>query len=105
MLRAELKVSRYVQRPRELTTSYLRMALNHDESKTDGTEDASELQPQGILDVYERTSGQVINRDKSSMLFSTNTRQHEKEQVRTGVHIMQETKIEKYLDLLVSIKK
>jgi hypothetical protein len=66
-------------------------------------DDARELQR--ILDVYKRASGQVINRDKSSVLFSPNTSQVDKDEVRAELCITQEAKSEKYLGLLVSIGK
>lgn len=55
--------------------------------------------------MYERASGQVINRDKSSVLFSPNTGQANKEQVRAELCISHEAKSEKYLGLPVSIGK
>jgi hypothetical protein len=66
-------------------------------------DDARELQR--ILDVYKRASGQVINRDKSSVLFSPNTSQVDKDEVRAELCITQEAKSEKYLGLPVSIGK
>ena len=47
--------------------------------------DAQELRH--ILEVYERASGQVINKDKSSIMFSPNTRQEERGQVRSSLLI------------------
>ena len=47
--------------------------------------DARELRH--ILEVYERASGQVINKDKSSIMFSPNTRQEERGQVRSSLLI------------------
>ena len=66
-------------------------------------EDASELQR--ILHVYERASGQLINRDKSSVLFSPNTDVICKAHVREELHIGSEAKSERYLGLPVSIGK
>ena len=65
--------------------------------------DARELRH--ILEVYERASGQVINKDKSSIMFSPNTRQEERGQVRSSLLITSEASSEKYLGLPVSIGK
>ena len=65
--------------------------------------DAQELRH--ILEVYERASGQVINKDKSSIMFSPNTRQEERGQVRSSLLITNEASSEKYLGLPVSIGK
>ena len=66
-------------------------------------EDASELQR--ILHVYERASGQLINKDKSSVLFSPNTDVIFKAHVREELHIGSKAKSERYLGLPVSIGK
>lgn len=65
-----------------------------------GREEAHELVR--ILNVYEGASGQVINEDKSSMLFSPNTKQEDRIGVRQVLCIMQEAKNERYLGLPVS---
>ena len=65
--------------------------------------DAQELRH--VLEVYERASGQVINKDKSSIMFSPNTRQEERGQVRSSLLSTSEASSEKYLGLLVSIGK
>ena len=65
--------------------------------------DAQELKR--ILQVYETASGQVINRDKSVVLFSPNTSSDDKEEVRQALNIVLEAKNEKYLGLPVSIGK
>jgi hypothetical protein len=57
------------------------------------------------LSIYERVSGQVINKDKSSILFSPNSGTQVKGQIRGILGISQEAKNEKYLGLLVSIGK
>jgi len=58
-----------------------------------------------ILQVYEKASGQMVNRDKSAVLFSPNTSSIDKAEVRQAPNIVQEAKNEKYLGLLVSIGK
>ena len=65
--------------------------------------DAQELRH--ILEVYERAFRQVINKDKSSIMFSPNTRQEERGQVRSSLLITSEASSEKYLGLPVSIGK
>ena len=58
-----------------------------------------------ILQVYEKASGQMVNRDKSAVLFSPNTSSIDKAEVRQALNIAQEAKNEKYLGLPVSIGK
>lgn len=58
-----------------------------------------------IWDVYERVSGQMINKEKSSILFSPNTRDHTKVQMRNILSISQEATSERYLGLPVSVEK
>jgi hypothetical protein len=58
-----------------------------------------------ILGVYERASGQVINKDKSSIMFSPNTTKNIKGQMREALAIRQEARSEKYLGLPISIAK
>jgi hypothetical protein len=65
--------------------------------------DAQELRR--ILQVYERASRQMINRDKSAILFSPNTTSVDKDEVRQALNIVQEVKSERYLGLPVSIGK
>ena len=65
--------------------------------------DANELRR--ILNVYERASGQVINRSKSSILFSPNSDHQVKLQVRSILSIDQEARSEKYLGLPVTVGK
>jgi hypothetical protein len=55
--------------------------------------DAQELRR--ILRVYEKVSGQMINTDKSSVLFSPNTKGGEREGVRQDLDIMLEAKNER----------
>lgn len=66
-------------------------------------EDAKELQR--ILDVYERASGQMINRDKSSVLFSPNTDMSSRDHVKEELYIASGARNERYLGLPVSIGK
>jgi hypothetical protein len=56
-----------------------------------------------IFDVYERASGQVINKDKSSIKFSPNTSQAIKHQMKLTLSIDQEVSGEKYLGLPISV--
>lgn len=49
---------------------------------------ASDAQELGkILEIYERASGQVINKDKSSIMFSPNTNQQVRDQMRSILSI------------------
>jgi len=54
---------------------------------------------------YELASGQVINKDKSSILFSPNTGDHAKQQMRLILFINQEATAERYLGLPVLVGK
>ena len=58
-----------------------------------------------ILDVYERATRQVNNKDKSSIMFSPNTNQQVKIQVRTILPIEGEARSEKYLGLPIAVGK
>jgi len=58
-----------------------------------------------ILDVYEEASGQKINKDKSSILFSPNTATTTKNQMRVCLSISQEARNGKYLGLPISVGK
>jgi hypothetical protein len=51
-------------------------------------EEADELKR--ILEVYERASGQMINKDKSSILFSPNTKRTVRVQMKATLAISQE---------------
>ena len=64
-------------------------------------EEAAELKR--VLGVYERVSGQVINIEKSSILFSPNTTRTLREQMKATLSISQEKWGERYLGLPVSI--
>ena len=65
------------------------------------SESATRLQE--ILDVYEKQSGQKINRDKSSAFFSKKTSNHNKQQVLQVLGICTETQNERYLGLPVHL--
>jgi hypothetical protein len=56
--------------------------------------DAQQLQ--SILDFYEECSGQMINREKSAVMFSPNTCDEHREQVRQALNIQKETMNERY---------
>jgi ribonuclease HI len=60
---------------------------------------------QYILNLYEQASGQVINKDKTSIMFSPNTTQQIQQQVLSELGITQLTNNEKYLGLPVYIGK
>lgn len=65
--------------------------------------DAQELKR--ILEVYERASGQVINRDKSSIMFSPNTSHQVRNSMVSDLSIGFEARSERYLGLPVSVGK
>jgi hypothetical protein len=58
-----------------------------------------------VLKVYEMASGQVINRDKSSIMFSPNTKQHDRSLICSILSIGVEAKSERYLGLPISVGK
>ncbi|KAL6878487.1 hypothetical protein ACP4OV_012657 [Aristida adscensionis] len=64
-------------------------------------EDAVKLQ--GILDLYESVSVQVINKDKSAVMFSKNTQQRDRVAVRQIMAINREIDNERYLGLRVHV--
>jgi hypothetical protein len=65
------------------------------------SEEAAELRR--ILEVYERVLGQVINKDKSSILFSPNTARAVRDEMKATLSISQDKWGERYLGLPVSI--
>jgi hypothetical protein len=58
---------------------------------------------QHILQLYETCSGQTINFDKSSIMFSSNTRNERRSQVLHELNIRSEARTEKYLGLPVYV--
>ena len=54
---------------------------------------------QSILHLYEVCSGQVVNYAKSSVMFSKNTRQLQKNEVLNALHIRSEAITERYLGI------
>jgi hypothetical protein len=65
--------------------------------------DARELK--NILVLYEQAAGQKINRDKSSIMFSPNTSQEIRNQIKFDLSIDFEAMSERYLGLPISIGK
>lgn len=63
--------------------------------------DAQQLQE--ILDLYERCSGQMINKAKSAILFSKNTKASRKKEVCDTIQVTKETMSERYLGLPVHV--
>ncbi|WVZ48964.1 hypothetical protein U9M48_000349 [Paspalum notatum var. saurae] len=61
------------------------------------------MQLQSILDMYESCSGQVINREKSAVMFSKNTGDAYRVAVKRAMHTKKETVNERYLGLPVSV--
>lgn len=64
-------------------------------------EDAQQLQH--ILNVYEMCSGQVINKQKLAVLFSSNKRQADKRAVMDALQLRKETMNDRYLGLPVYV--
>lgn len=60
---------------------------------------------QQILELYEEVSGQVVNKDKTSIMFSTNTPQLIRDQILSELRITHLASNEKYLGLPVYIGK
>jgi len=61
------------------------------------------VQLRNLLKIYEEYSGQVINSEKSAVMFSPNTGEHQKSRMREILNIRAETRNEKYLGLPVSV--
>lgn len=64
-------------------------------------EDATQLQ--SILDLYESCSGQMINKEKSAVLCSTNTKNQQKRAVKDVPGAVKETMNDRYLGLPVHV--
>jgi len=60
-------------------------------------------QLQTILQLYEQCSGQMINKVKSAVLFSMNTKPQQKQVVSNILQVTKETISERYLGLLVHV--
>ena len=60
---------------------------------------------QDILSLYENCSGQTINKEKSSIMFSRNAKSADKEQMMAALDIRDEGRNEKYLGLPVYMGK
>jgi hypothetical protein len=56
---------------------------------------------QNILSLYEDCSGQIINKEKSSIMFNRNTKSAEKQELMSSLDIDSEVRNEKYLGLPV----
>lgn len=64
-------------------------------------ENAAHLQ--SILQLYESVSGQTINKEKSAILFSSNTRDCRRAEVKLAIQISKETMNDRYLGLPVHV--
>jgi hypothetical protein len=62
-------------------------------------------QLQSVLSLYENCSGQMINKDKSSVMFSKNTREEDKVVMLSALQINSEARNEKYLGLPIYMGK
>ncbi|KAF5451240.1 hypothetical protein F2P56_026360, partial [Juglans regia] len=56
-----------------------------------------------LLDLYERGSGQKLNKDKTSIFFSANTRRETREYIMSMAGIRATSSYEKYLGLPILI--
>ena len=54
-----------------------------------------------VLEIYSRGSGQLVNKDKSAVFFSSNCDEDAKQEVRTVLQIEMEALAEKYLAYLL----
>ena len=62
-------------------------------------------QLQNTLRLYEQCSGQMINKAKSVVLFSKNTKQQQRRVVCENVQVFKETMSERYLGLPIHVGK
>jgi hypothetical protein len=62
-------------------------------------DEQSTNQLQSILSLYEDCSGQIIHKDKSSIMFSKNTNEGDRDAVMPALEITSEARNEKYLGL------
>lgn len=60
---------------------------------------------QHILQLYEECSGQIINKEKSAVMFSKNASEEAKQQFLVGMGVSQEKKNDRYLGLPVYMGK
>jgi hypothetical protein len=68
--------------------------------------DATEVQHlKQVLQIYEEESGQLINADKSAVMFSPNTSDDDRRAVMDALSIRSETMNERYLGLPVFVGK
>jgi hypothetical protein len=58
---------------------------------------------QYVLELYEACSGQKINKDKSSVLFSKNVKMQERDQVKQILQLSSDAKTDRYLGLPIHI--
>jgi hypothetical protein len=84
------------------------MSINHLLSVDDSLlllkiNDGSAQCLQNILSLYEDCSGQIINKEKASIMFSRNTNDAEKQELMASLDIGSEVRNEKYLGLPVYI--
>jgi hypothetical protein len=63
------------------------------------------LSIQELLQIYEKASGQKLNRDKTSVFFSKNTKEEAKELILSNAGVSSTRRYEKYLGLLALIGK
>ena len=57
----------------------------------------------GILDIYHRASGQLVNKQKSAVFFSANADSEMRQQVKASLLIEKEALGEKYLGLPTAV--
>jgi hypothetical protein len=58
---------------------------------------------QSILELYETCSGQKVNKDKSSIMFSRNVPTHLREELKQRLQLSMEARTKKYLGLPIYI--